>query len=524
MTEEIKQPYDKPDYQSPAYAQMQPAWQICSDVAAGTLHMRSKREKYLPKFPAEHKDDYEDRLKTATFFNAYNRTVGGLVGMACKKGPVLGEDVPAAIRGDEEAGVEGQVENIDLAGTHLDVFMKRVLTDAFEGHAFILVDMQQGEAANAEAEQKMGLRPYWTKYKANQAVNFIPVIINGELEIGQITFEEQVSERQGRYGSAPAYQYRTFFLEEYKDSVTGGQKYRARWELKRKVVDPKSGQVTFADAGEGVCMRGSKTGGPRVPFERIPVAVVYGQQTGFLTSQPVLLDLALINIKYYQKRSDYDASLHKAGFPIPVFIGRNTQSPQQAVGSGFGLDIPMGGEAKYMEPQGKSLEVARTDLQDVRAEMAALGLSVLSSRPEAAATATETVIDFSQESSQLETIVRSGRDALEACLSFHAAYLGEKSGGTATWGGHLRSLLLTPQQVQAYSQMVMESQLSLETLWSIMQNADALPADFDPVEEMERLFGAGASAKPAVVRKAQAENGDPPGPTEQEEEDGVPAS
>src|SRR5207253_10847065 len=119
---------------------------------------------------------------------------------------------------------------------------------------------------------------------------------------------------------------------------------------------------------------------------------VYGQQTGFLTRQHVLLDLALINIKYYQKRSDYDASLHKAGFPIPVFIGRNTQQTQLAAGPGYGIDIPMNGDAKYLEPAGNSLEAARKDLEDVRGEMATLGLSVLSARPEAAATATETVI------------------------------------------------------------------------------------------------------------------------------------
>ena len=62
--------YDRPDYQSPAYNAMLPAWTIVQDVSKGTLHMRSKGETYLPKFPAEHKDDYKDRLNTATWLNA----------------------------------------------------------------------------------------------------------------------------------------------------------------------------------------------------------------------------------------------------------------------------------------------------------------------------------------------------------------------------------------------------------------------------------------------------------------------
>ena len=492
--------YDNPDYKCAEHEAMAAAWKIVHDVSRGTLHMREQGPTYLPKFPAEHADDYRDRLKTATFFNAYNRTVDGLVGMACKKGPVLGESVPVEIRGDRERGIEGLVSDVDLAGTHLDVFMKDVLKDAFEGHCFILADTQKrpevGKYGRLTQEDvnESGARPYLVKYKACQATNFLPVIINGGLEIGQITFEEEVSERKGRYGSASVKQYRTFSLGSL---VGDGSGLIVSWELQKKVS--REGAEDEFETVDGGILDG---------FARIPVSVVYGQQTGFLQSQPVLLDLALINIKYYQKRSDYDSSLHKAGFPIPVFIGRNTAQPVMTAGAGFGIDVPLQGDAKYMEPQGNSLKAAREDLQDVRSEMAALGLSVLSTRPEAAATATETVIDFSQESSQLETIVRSGRDALERSVGFLARYLGKTvTGSTVTWGGHLKSLQLSPQMIDSYRQMVMDSQLSLETLWQVMQSAESLPADFNPREELKRIFGAGSENEPGVVRDARKEAG-----------------
>lgn len=495
MAEELN---DRPDYRCPEHAAQEPARKIVRDVERGTLHLREMGKEYLPQFPAEHKDDYEIRRKAATLFNAYNRTVSGLIGMVFKKNPVLEEDVPVEIRGDKEKGEAGHAENIDLAGTHLDLFCRDVLRDAMnDGHCYVLVDMQKAPTegrrgrVTQEDVDRARLRPYWVRYTKDQAVNWRATLINGEVEIGQITFEEETCELAGRYGLKAGKQYRTFRLEEYR-TPRGLVKHRVKFELNKLVQDKDGDRFERMDGGE---VKG---------FSRIPVAVVYGRKTGFLTSQPVLLDLALINLKHYQKRSEYDATLRKCGFPIPVFIGRDRNNPALTIGPGSGVDVPMNGDAKYMEPEGNSLEAARHDLQDLREEMAALGLSVLSSRPGVAATATETVIDFTQESSELETIARSESDAIELCLGFHARHLGKKEGGSVSLGTHLKSLTLTPQQVSAYSQMVGEGQLTLYTLWSILKSGNALPDDFDSKVESKRLFG--TEEEPTAAERAAAED------------------
>lgn len=484
-----------PNYRCAAFQKMSPAWKIVHDVEKGTLHLRAQGTTYLPKFPAEHKDDYQTRLNSATLFNAYDRTRNGLIGMVFKKPLALNDDVPESIRGNKERKIDGLIENIDLAGTHLDVFAKEVMEDAFDGHSFILVDMQKGlgpEATRAD-EIRSGHRPYWVKYKACQAVNWMPISINGQVEIGQITFEEEVSEPDGEYGEKCVLQYRTFKLVETSAEGAQAKEYGVQWVLKKKVQE-EGKEETFELIDEGT-IKG---------FNRIPVAVVYGRKKGFLLSQPVLLDLALINIKHYQKRSDYDQSLHKCGNPIPVVTGVEKEWNVMAAGSGVGLKLPKDATATYMEPQGNSLEAMRSDLQDLREEMAALGLSVLASRPQAKQTATETVIDFTQESSELETIARSEADAIELCLQFTAKYLGEKQGGSINLGTHLRSLTLTPQQVTAYSQMVAETQLPLEVFWDILIAGDALPADFNKEDALKKLFGALAD-QPEAVRSAQTD-------------------
>jgi Domain of unknown function (DUF4055) len=481
---------DRPDYPCQAYQRMAPGWTVVRDISGTALTLRAKGRDYLPQFPAEHDKIYESRLKTATLFNAYKRTVQALVGMVFKKNPVLGADVPMQISGraeeiDGDTGkvvqerVEGHVENIDLAGTHFDVFCREVFEDAFEGHAFVLVDMQKPLAPGAtlEDEQKAGMRPYWVKYRASQALNFRAVTINGRKEIGQITFEELTTTDAGEFGEAPVKRYRTFRLAEYLDEE-GRPAHQVEWKL-RELRRAENGEESFPEID----------GGTIKSFDRIPVAVIYGRRVDFLESQPPLLDLALLNISYYQKKSDRDRNLHLCGSPTPLFSGVPDDWDMLVTGAGFGIKLPTGATGTYLEPQGVALEESGKDLQELRSEMAAIGLSTLEGGPQAKATATEKVIDFSQESCELETIARSAQDGFELCLQFHARYIGLASGGSLTLGSHLKALRLSQAQVQAFSNMAAASppQISLRLLWDILERADMLPEDFDPAVEEERI-------------------------------------
>src|SRR5262245_28234978 len=155
-------------------------WEIVEDLSAGVRAIRNKGAKYLPVEPAEDRGkDYPIRLSRALLFNAFERTLNGLVGMVFRKEPKLGSDVPAAIRGREAAEgqskLEGWAENIDLQGAAWTVFAKEVFTDAMKlGHAFIYVDMppKLPFGATLADERAAGRRPYWVSYQASQALNW----------------------------------------------------------------------------------------------------------------------------------------------------------------------------------------------------------------------------------------------------------------------------------------------------------------------------------------------------------------
>src|SRR5215831_10896662 len=264
---------NQPDFKNSAYMTMAPGWTIVDDVVGGTMMMRRRARTYLPQELAEPTPKYESRLNRSVFFNTYVRIRDALVGMIFKTNPEL-MDIPPAMADD--------IENIDLAGTHFDVFAKELFMDSFEGHVFILVDMQSGlpEGSTLADEKAAGLRPYWVKYHASQALNWRVGDVEGETVLTQITFEEKTLEPSGLFGEVEVTRYRVFRLES--SQVT--------WELYRRVSMEGSteSQIVLDQSGT-------------LSIDRIPVVVVYGNRVGPLQSSPPLLDLAYLNIAHWQE-------------------------------------------------------------------------------------------------------------------------------------------------------------------------------------------------------------------------------
>src|SRR5690606_21224341 len=149
-----------------AYLASIEAVETCRAVYGGTRAMREAGDRFLPRFPLEEDDAYEDRLARAVLYNAFKRTVKGLAGMAFRKDPQLEDDVPVEIRGqeaDSETGqplVIGHWENIDLAGRHGAVFARDVFeAKLIDGHTFIFVDWWGADDARSRAEEREA-RPY----------------------------------------------------------------------------------------------------------------------------------------------------------------------------------------------------------------------------------------------------------------------------------------------------------------------------------------------------------------------------
>jgi hypothetical protein len=462
-TSQSFQKKDSPAYRSKSYLEMASRWPYVSDVIKGTLHLREQKEKYLPKFPAEDNEVYEDRRKTAVCFDATGKTRNGLVGLILRKDPTLSQETPQVIK--------DHLENVDLAGTHWNVFAKEVAEAAWEyGHSLILVDMQPSlePGATLEDERKAGRRPYWIHYKPDQVINWNTVLVNGQTILEQITFEECSTEKDGRFGQKDVTRYRVLFLE---DGVV-------KWELHRKDKDA-SGKEEIVLEDQGTFKN----------VTEIPVSVAYSRKTGFLTSCPPLLNLALLNIKHYQQSSELDNTLHIVGYPMLCSDDADAdETTVKAVGPAVQVRVPAGRNVWYAEPSGSSLAAQRQNLEDKKQEMAVMGISFLAERVNVEQTATEQTINHGERTSDLATMARSLKDTLERSLGFQNQFLGgeAKAAGTVEMADP-SELVLSSEDLRLLSDLVMRGQLDVETLWAMMLKAGRLPSNFNATLTSENI-------------------------------------
>lgn len=390
--------------------------ELVRDLDGGTPAMRKAGIKYLPKFPGETARNYKRRLERTFLFNGYAIARNAFVGMVFTQNPVLGDDIHPTIK--------AHLEDIDNAGTHIDVFARELLLKAMEGHALVLVDMEKPLPAGSTAKQAEGRRPWWVQYTKDQVCNKDRARINGEEVLTSITFEETATVRNGRYGTKDVYQYRTLFLpvlaeDEYGRAISFGP---MEWFLERLRPDSTL----------------EKIDGGTTKLTRIPVRAIYTNKKGFLVSDPCLLDLAYLTVDHWQQSSDLKTQI-KALVPIlfekkvrEASQGRDKGAPkdtetQSEVMIGPNVTYRATGEKddlKYVSHGAEAVTVTRQNLMDTEQRMSAAGVPIVAAKGDREVTATEKVMDQGERVADLATIARALQDVLEELLAIHAGYLG----------------------------------------------------------------------------------------------------
>ena len=444
-----------PDYRSPSYIEQMPDVRLCRDLYGGTKTMREAGETYLPKGYHEHRDEYDDRLKRATLFPAFERTVHGLVGVMLRKDPAL--DETAADIFFEDA------ENIDLAGRSLPVFVRDITVSAMiDGHAWGLVEYPRiyNDAAPTSLadERERGLRPYWCVIKKQDAVNWRYEMRDGRPVLTLFAYRESVVDPVGTYGQD---------VKECIRVLTPGA-----FEVWQRAEGDGQAQYQLVDEGE-------------TSLDYIPVTPLYTNRTGHFESVPPLLGLAYENVNHWQTRSDRQYALKFAGSPFPVFSGADPQNVEW--GMSRALFLPdSDANAMLLESSGNSLQASREELKDIEARMAALGLQMLVRETRAAETAEAKLLDKSESDSALAVIARGLEGFLNTMLAMHSDYRGVDA-PTITVNRDYNAQQIAPALISEIRHMVADGQLPVEDMWTLLQAGELLPTTFDAELAMERL-------------------------------------
>jgi hypothetical protein len=495
MADQMLPPEELPETPNADVVAQRPSMKVCRDLFEGTDAIKKEASTYLPKFPGELDENYSVRKSMIALFNAFERTVLGLVGMIFRRDPVLGDDVPKSIAGDrEKRNTGGDWENLDLAGTHGDVFVRERGVDGLvDGHACFLVDCPQVDTAatsrigGLKLERDLGVRPYWVPITKSQIVSFRTAVEGGKQVITQLVLEFCNKEPKGAFGEETVMEYRVYrrtrLRKNSKPVIT-----HETWQ--KRADDHQSHQV-----GE----TGTISNQTEIPF-----VVIYGpRKKGVLVSKPPLYDLAQRNLTYLRVEIDELISLHLAGTPHPVLEGSLIEeADKQKGGPSWMTIITKGSKLSYLEHAGNALQALAAKLKEVKAEMAVLGLAMLQRDFRAAETAESKRMDKSASDSALAVYARSLKDGVEQGLQFHANYRKEPSGGRVTICKDFDALTLDPTMIAQILALNVAGKIADETLWTILAQGELLPDDFDHEVEKSRL------AKQHLPEPG--EGGDPP--------------
>lgn len=462
-----------PSTESKAVKRMRPALEIVRDLWEGPERVRAKGSVYLPKAPGEDAFDYGVRLARSVFFNAFRYTIEGMVGFVFRKDPVLTDDVPEIIR--------QHWENIDNAGTHGDVFAREIMQDAMiAGHAAILVEFPKTGGKQTAADEMQGAaRPYWVPIRKDNIVSWRTAVVGGRTILTQLVLKECTMVPQGEFGEREQTLYRVFRNDNGKVTVDVLEVTPDKRVIR---IEQMSGDYPTQD---GIPIAEIATNGSRSMFE----------------STPPLIDLAYLNIAHYQGDSDYKYSIYKTNVPLLFAAGFQMEEGGQEVVIGpNSLIVQSDPNAKlqYVAHDGAALGESRQALQDIKADMAAMGLSMLAPDKRAAETAEAKRIDKSTTDSALAVVARALQDGIERALEFHAKYLKLDSGGSIVINRDFENLTLSPQQITALSNLVARNQITLETLWKMLVDGSVLPDNFSEEEEKAAL------AAEAEIRRQEA--------------------
>lgn len=469
---------DLPSYMTPAVEAQQEALHLVRDLWDGTERVRRKGQQYLPREPGEDLANYGVRLRRSVFFNVFRHTIEGLAGFIFRKDPVLGSDVPEIMK--------THWENIDNAGTHGDVFTRALLTDAMmTGHAGILVEYPDTgtQVLTIADEYAMGVRPYWVAIRKDDIISVRTVIERGCEILTQMVLRETAYVEEGAYGVA----LRTCYRVLTHDPVL----QTAAWRLETLTADQK--QVVVLDAGQFVNQE-------QIPVVEVPTA----GRLGAWQSRPQFLDLAYLNVAHYQQWSDYATCIHKTNVPILVTSGVEVEGGL-IIGPNAGLNFSApDAKAYYVAHDGHALASSKASLDDLKNDMAALGLAALANSKRIAETAVAKTIDKSASDAVLSVTARGVQDATERALYFHARYLKLPEGGSLQFNREFGDTRIHAADVLAWIALAEKLNVPLMAVLSAMRTGGWIPDDADLEELAAEALQNGADKAAAAAAIAAA--------------------
>ena len=461
------------DYKSAAWRSQMTAYKLVSDLWKSPLYIRDTGQTYLEKFKNEKPEKYQERLGRSVPQNKFRESIETMAGMAFKDDPAP-QDIPEPL--------SNLFTDIDACGNSLHSFcltsFEKYLRDgggAIWVSSTPLKPESQKKIEDGQpltAQDRYGDRPLWIFVEAAQIINHRFETVNGIERLAQVTIECIETEPAGDFGEKEV--KRHYILR------VGSVEVQVYDEVKKEYV-------TESD-------KGGPTGLSIVPL--VPLAP-FG-------TPPPLLNLAMMDVQYYNKESDFDDWCHNACVPERIY---NFDSKEDAaefsktITNSASVTRGMWGQhakAYFCEVSGEGMDIAERRLEAVAARMASIGVGMLAPSDVAPKSATEVLDTSGQRQSKLARYAREFENAVEKAFYITAEILNIIGGkNTIDLSTVEKSslklkmdfdrLTFTPEKLKLFQDLLASGDISRLTFFEILGKSQDMPQNWSPEEEEKRL-------------------------------------
>ena len=398
------------DTKHPLYLKRIDDWILMEDANEGERQVKDKRETYLPATSGMKNDGMTTKQPGYLAYNAYlcRAVFPDLVGTALKGLIGIIHRKPATIELPPQ--LEEMEKNATIHGESLQALLRKITThQLLKGRFGLLVEAPDGVPAGEAL-------PFIVTYTAESMINWdTGVREQGKQQLEIVVLDETELERVDQFNWEAKKKHRILmraseqFAEEDQSGVSEGV----------YIV----GTLREEDGTEisAVQFMAPEIAGNQL--ERIPFVFVNSGDLIPDPDDPPLLGLGTLSMTIFRGEADYRQALFLQGQETLVIIGANppaVEGEDIKVGAGAEINLPVGGDAKYVGVSADGLDQMRKALENDKETAISLGAQILDTIGSNAESGEAFRIRVSAKTTSIVDIVKTGAAALEQALKIAA--------------------------------------------------------------------------------------------------------
>jgi len=484
------------DSKHPLYNDMLDRWIQCRDTHEGEQQVKEKGITYLfPTSGMAADGMLSDRAPGYKAYQAYKgravvpdlmkEAVEAMIGVMHHKPPVI--ELPEVMEPLREVAT--------LRNESLEMLLRRINEEQLvTGRCGLLADLPQTPSPTNTAVQAAATTttlsdlPYIALYEAEDIINWDEGRRDG-IEVENLNFvalDESEFERDAEFEWEEKKKYRILILGEVDENEPQGLgTYRVGVFRENDITFNETDLIEPSFRGQ--------------TLNAIPFTFINSCDVVPTPDVPPLLGISNLVLTIYRGEADYRQNLFMQGQDTLITIGLGDTEDSLRVGAGGRIDIPTGGDAKYIGVSNAGISEQRSALENDYNRASAKGGQLLDTTSRQKESGDALTIRVAARTATLNRLALTGAFGLEHALKKIAVWIGADPNQVVVTPNldFVDDAFVPDDLVKLMSAKNLGAPISVETIHRWLQDQDMTDLEFEEeiakIEE-EQLLGIGTTA------------------------------